>query len=213
MNKKNEFGRVIDPKGVVEPEAHMRDPATGVLTSYGRRDVGAKTALEEHVHVDLHGRKKRLPPKRVIELLSDELDGQRVDVSTVVTTLRAMYRKGSITQEMYDIGCDFKRQFDIGRLDGMRVPSLERTPSAGGSRPSDEPMRIIHAKDYVFETLEKVGGAQTSMGLALWNIVGLEIGLQDMAAKNGANRQYWSASLHNALDLLVSLNRRAKKTC
>lgn len=213
MSKKDDFGRVVNPQSVVEPEAHMRDPATGVETAYGRRDVGHKTALQGHVHIDARGRKQRLPPKRVIEMLSTEVDGQRVEVSTVVTTIRAMYRKGSLTQDMYDIGCVFKHNFDVARLDGMRVPSLDRTPTAGGGRQGDEPVRIMQAKDYVFGCMGIVGGADTSMGLALWNIVGLEHGFAVLAAKHGGNRHHWSAALVNALDLLVVEQRGGKKRC
>src|SRR6218665_3248657 len=123
-NKSKEFGRIVDPNAVVAPDMFARDAQTGVQVAVGRRDYGADAALRGQTVTDPRtGRRRLLPPKRVIEILSSEVDGQQVDVSTVVSTIRAMYRKGSITQEMYDIGLGFKRNFDIGRLDGMRVPA------------------------------------------------------------------------------------------
>src|SRR6218665_2927722 len=113
---------------------------------------------------------------------------------------------------MFDIGLWFKRNFDIGRLDGMRVPAIDRTPSAGGFRNIEEPARIMMAKDHVFKCMGYVGGLNTTMGLALWNIVGLEFSLSDVATKHGGNRNHWSAALVNALDLLSAQMQRGIKT-
>lgn len=211
-SKGKEFGRIVDPDAVVAPDMFARDAQTGVQVAVGRRDYGADAALRGQFVTDRRTGKRRLmPPKRVIEILSSEVDGQQVDVSTVVTTLRGMYRKGTITQEMYDVGCEFKRNFDIARLDGMRVPAIDRSPSAGGFRSTDEPVRIMVAKDAVWSYMQIVGGASTGMGIALWNVVGLEVGFALVAAKHGGNRNHWSGALVNALDLIAAKVRRGEK--
>jgi hypothetical protein len=210
MKKKStEFGDLVDPKTMIEPEVFEKDHTTGVATAQERRDFGPAAALQPCVVRDPRtGQPRRRPAKRVIEVLRRNIDGQSRDVAVVVTTLRDMYRRKAISEDQYTAGVRFKTEFDIAGLDGMRVPSLDRIPAAG--RQGQERERIMEAKDFVFSCMKSLGGTQTLSSRALWNIVGLEMSMRDYAFATNTHWNFWGHILVAALDQLSHSQKRQR---
>ena len=88
----------------------------------------------------------------------------------VIDELLKLYTDGLITEERYNVGVDFRNDFQRSGLVGIKAADLHRT---GGSW-SDPITGSLEAKRRTHEALRAVGGLFTSKGLVAWHILGEE---------------------------------------
>ena len=198
-----------------EAAAFARDAKSGVIVATDRRDIGPKPALQAswipQVGADgrLMPRGRLLPAKRVIERLTREVDGAAVEVHMVVSTLKALYKNGTITEEQFAIGCEFKTKFDQARFDALRSSDMGRL--SGGASRGEESGVQVDARNYIHRCFKILGGDGMMTSRALWHIVGMELSFRDMQGNDGRDQKFWSTALVIALDTLVANMRRGEK--
>lgn len=190
--KANQFGAVVDPDKVKDER-----PAEG-----GWSDRGPVAALRDTVLLDPRtGMPRRIPAKRVIEVLRREHGGKSQEVGVVMTPLRKLYRNGSIDQDQYDVGYDFNCAFTHGGLHGIRAQDYAAV--RGGGAQGGATAAVMDAREHVWRCFTVLGGSGRITSRALWYIAGEEWSARIMAGENGRNEHFWTASLVNALDMLV----------
>jgi hypothetical protein len=99
----------------------------------------------------------------------------------VVDTLLAMERRGSISAAMRQAGQDFRRHFATAQLDPLRAVDWSRPRQGGGGRKQGDEtgLRIEKAREFVWQTIQAVGGLRSPGGSCLWHVVGCERSLKD----------------------------------
>lgn len=198
MKKKSEeFGRIINAQLVEDPSFYEIDPATGISLAVAKRDYGPAMAIRNG--------------NRAVEVVERKIDGKVCRLSIVVTTLRTMYRKGSITEEMYNAGIDFKINYDFSGLEPLRAQDISRIP--GGGYNDGEISAVTDAKNFVFQCWRILGNKNTIMSRAVTLVIGREVSLRDMAVETGHNAHFWSGAVMSALELLVEKKDSSKKRC
>lgn len=203
--KKEKLGAIVNAEKLKEPKVYARVSVGGAEVATDRPDRGSLHALTAPHGIHPHtGQIIRMPPKRVIELLKREVNGKAQDCAVVMTTLRTLYRKGSLTDDQYAIGASFKDAFDYAGLQGMRASDPERV--ASGSNAGDHASTVaIDAGNYVWRCMDALGGANRLQSRALWCVVGLEYSLRETAAELGSDHKFWSGAVVTGLDALCGL--------
>ena len=112
---------------------------------------------------------RRFKNKQGKETLVDS-DGESGAPLQVMDELLQLYTDGLITEEQYNVGVDFRNDFQRSGLVGIKAADLHRT---GGSW-SDPITGSLEAKERTHEALRAVGGLFTSKGLVAWHILGEE---------------------------------------
>lgn len=97
------------------------------------------------------------------------VDGEVRHPHKVYDDLDRMKQKGQLSEEEWKQGRKFRDEFDMAGLDPLKASDPARSPAGKAGSPSE---RIIWAKDYVNECIQRVGGHGAATGLALWWVVG-----------------------------------------
>jgi hypothetical protein len=195
--KKNqdEFGKIVNPARIEEPAFYETDPVNGVMVAIAKRDYGPLQAMADG--------------KRVVELVQRKIDGKESRLSVVVPTLRTLYRKGSITEDMYRMGLDFKLNYDFSGLEPLRAQDIGRIPGGGFNGGASD--AVTDAKDFIFRCWKVLGNKNTIMSRAITETVGREVSLRDIVINEGHDRSFWSGALMSALELMVEKKTIIKK--
>lgn len=123
-----------------------------------------------------------------------------------IDVLGVMFKRGSITFEMDKAGRQFRDDFDLGALHGIRAGSMFRL---GGSQQGDA--IAIHqqcARDRIAAALAVAGGRTSPCGSCMWHILGEGKHIDEWATMEGwrgrpLRRETASGILIGALGMLV----------
>jgi hypothetical protein len=143
----------------------------------------------------------KLPGGRLAEFVPEEKHYRVVD------TLGLMLRNGTIGIPLHDAGRKFAEDFHAASLEGLKAVNLEA--QVGGSASGESiTERTAMSLRRVEKALDAVGGMDSPGGSALWNVVGLGIGITVWQAMgwNGkplSDRRFASGILIAALAVLA----------
>lgn len=138
----------------------------------------------------------------VIERDSDDQEkGKTVRRVVVADTLRRMEMAKTITSQQKRAGDEFRQDFQTAALSGIRQREMERIDMAWKS--GEGLTAAEHCKRKVWRDIEALGGIGSIGAVAMWDIVGLEISIQEWAALRGWNRHAAGGILVAALDVIV----------
>ncbi len=120
----------------------------------------------------------------------------------VVDTLGLMFRNGTIGIPLHDAGRKFAEDFHSASLEGLKAVNLEA--QVGGSASGESiTERTAMALRRVERALDAVGGMDSPGGSALWNVVGLGMGMNEWATSERLHRHTASGILISALATLA----------
>lgn len=139
----------------------------------------------------------------------NDSEGGIGDPYRVLTTLRQMANKGTITTDMWNAGEFFHAMFVVGQLHAIRAADMGRIP-VEGMRVSQTPGRIMRARQWVWEALCAMGGIASPCGRVAWHILGEEMPIDHFARSAGwsgrpLKRETASGLLIGALGVLVAM--------
>ena len=152
-----------------------------------------------------------LPGDRVAEIIerdSDELDGGKTVTRTrVADTLRRMEMVGTINADQKRAGDEFRTDFQIAHLHGIRPRQMERIDM--GFRSADILTATENARRRIWADIEALGGIGAIGSIAVWDIVGREVSLQEWGQHRGWNRKSAAGIIAASLAVIVRVRKIA----
>jgi hypothetical protein len=110
-------------------------------------------------------------------------DGRIVVHHRTIDTLGKMLRSGAISQEMHDAAKDFQVAFLLARLDPLRALPVVRVPGTG--REPDLNERQLHARGWVQEAMQALGGIGSPAGSCVWHVLGCGCSIREWSIRRG----------------------------
>lgn len=145
------------------------------------------------------------PVERIGKQILDA-DGNIGNPFRTVDVLAIMLRRGTITALMEKAGRQFRDDFDLGCLYGIRAAQLVRI----GSGSSGDAMAVSQqsARDRVHDAMAIAGGRTSPAGSCMWHILGEGMHVEEWAKAEGWKgrplmRETASGILIAALGMLV----------
>ncbi|MGB4107753.1 MAG: hypothetical protein WBK55_08165 [Alphaproteobacteria bacterium] len=135
-------------------------------------------------------------------------DGEPLPVMRFRGGLARMRSEGTINDDMLIAGAEFQRHFEICGYGHYTTVNLEGTGRGSGGL--DEHMeRTAESRHFVNDCLKVVGWPDTHMGKAAWWIVGVGLGLEEIASRSdlhelqsAGDKKYWRGMIVAALEVL-----------
>ncbi len=147
-----------------------------------------------------------------------DVRGDKVEANRIQTGLVAMWKNGTISDEMFVTGVQFQTHFHIANLTSVATTNFTGVSGGYGGHEGhiDRKMR---SENIVREFIEHLGGEKTAQGLAAWWVIGHGYSFGAMAGnkdfhlyKSAANKTWWSAMTVSALEQMVLMIHAKKST-
>lgn len=177
-----------------------------------RSDERAKLSGFRLQHAAIEG----APVIEPADSVADARGGRGAPLGRVVDTLRAMHKRGTLTDGQYAAGVAFQQTFARAHLDGLRAANLMR--QSGGGGPHDLPHSAESARRKVGEIMELLGGHTTMMALAVYWIAGYGLTLKQFcerevfANKRPLDNRAAGAHLVDGLQILAHHHEKRRNT-
>lgn len=122
------------------------------------------------------------PIERVGKQILDA-DGNIGNPFRTVDVLAIMVRRGTITPAMQKAGTEFRDDFDLGQMHGLRAAPLVRL--GGGSQGDAIAVAQQHARTRVAQALTIAGGRTSPAGSCMWHVLGEGMHIKEWAMREG----------------------------
>jgi hypothetical protein len=152
-----------------------------------------------------------LPGGRIAEISERDSDetaqGQTVTRTRVADTLRRMEMAGTINPDQKRAGDEFRLDFQTAHLHGIRPRQMERIDLVWKS--GEVLSRVEQCKRRIFRDIEALGGIGAVGSIAMWDIVGREVSLQEWAQYRGWGRKAAGGIVAASLAVIVRVRNIA----